>query len=110
MERIRQKYICKYQIKKGIGGIKKLINLKKNNFSAALMIDQSIGGNFVNYSTALTTTIPAQLVKKFDIPIVPVYIEREDINFKIIIDKPIKFSTDDTDQYITNKLNEILEK
>ena len=29
MEGIRRKYICKYQIKKGIGGLKKLINLKK---------------------------------------------------------------------------------
>ena len=28
MERIRKKYICKYQIKKGIGGMKKLIHLK----------------------------------------------------------------------------------
>ena len=29
MERIRKKYICKNQIKKGIGGMKKLISLKK---------------------------------------------------------------------------------
>ncbi len=29
MERIRKKYICKMQIKKGIGGLKKLISLKK---------------------------------------------------------------------------------
>jgi hypothetical protein len=29
MERIRTKYICKNQIKKGIGGLKKLIALKK---------------------------------------------------------------------------------
>ena len=29
MERIRKKYICKHQIKKGIGGIKKLIELQK---------------------------------------------------------------------------------
>ena len=32
MERIRKKYICKNQIKKGIGGMKKLINLKKKKF------------------------------------------------------------------------------
>ena len=114
MERIRQKYICKHQIKKGIGGIKKLLNLKKNNFSTALMIDQrvseGISSNFFNHK-ALTTTIPAQLVKKFNIPVVPVYIERiEGINFKIIFNKPINFSKDDTDQYITDKLNEILER
>ena len=29
MEKIRKKYICKHQIKKGIGGMKKLIHLKK---------------------------------------------------------------------------------
>ena len=29
MEKIREKYICKHQIRKGIGGMKKLIHLKK---------------------------------------------------------------------------------
>ena len=29
MEKIRKKYICKNQIKKGIGGLKKLINVFK---------------------------------------------------------------------------------
>ena len=36
MEGLRQKFICKYQIKKGIGGLKKLISLKKNNFSTEI--------------------------------------------------------------------------
>ena len=31
MERIRKKYICENQIKKGIGGLKNLITLKKKN-------------------------------------------------------------------------------
>ena len=79
MERIRKKYICENQIKKGIGGMKKLIDLKKNHYSTALMIDQRVSegilSNFFN-KEALTTTIPAQLVKKFNIPIVPIYIER----------------------------------
>ena len=35
MERIRKKYICKNQIKKGIGGIKNLINFTKKNYSTA---------------------------------------------------------------------------
>ena len=42
MENIRKKYICKNQIKKGIGGIKKIIQLKKQNYSTALMIDQRV--------------------------------------------------------------------
>ena len=68
MEGIRKKFICKHQIKKGIGGLKKLISLKKNNYSTALMIDQRVSEgilcNLFNQD-ALTTTIPAQLVKKF---------------------------------------------
>ena len=113
MERIRKKYICKNQIKKGIGGLKNLITLKKKNFSTALMIDQRVTegilSNFFN-EKALTTTVPAQLVKKFDIPIVPVYIERiKDINFKILINQPIKFSKDTSIQTITDELNQVLE-
>ena len=113
MERIRKKYICKYQIKKGIGGLKNLIKLKKKNFSTALMIDQRVSeGILSNFfgEKAFTTTIPAQLIKKFNIPVVPVYIERtKDIKFKIIIEKPIYFSKDDTIQEITDELNKILE-
>ena len=42
MEKIRKKYICKNQIKKGIGGLKELIKLNKKDFSTALMIDQRV--------------------------------------------------------------------
>ena len=114
MERIRKKYICKNQIKKGIGGIKKLINLKKNNYSTALMIDQRVSegikSNFFN-NEALTTTIPAQLVKKFKIPVVPIFIERiNNLNFKITINKPITFSNETSIKNITDELNQILEE
>ena len=114
MERIRRKYICKNQIKKGIGGLKKLINLKKKNYSTALMIDQRVSegilSNLFN-EKALTTTIPAQLIKKFNIPVVPIYIERtEGINFRININKPINFAEDTSTQNITDELNQILEE
>ena len=114
MERIRKKYICKKQIKKGLVSLRQLIALKKNNFSTAIMIDQRVSegilSNFFNHE-ALTTTIPAQLVKKFNIPIVPVYIERiGNINFKICISKPIYFDEDTTTDKITDELNRILEK
>ena len=114
MERIRKKYICRDQIKKGIGGIKKLINLKKSNYSTALMIDQRVSegikSNFFN-NEALTTTIPAQLVKKFKIPVVPIFIERiNNLNFKITINKPINFSNETSIKNITDELNQILEK
>ena len=114
MERIRKKYICKHQIKKGIGGLKQLIHLKKKNFSTALMIDQRVSegilSNFFN-NEALTTTIPAQLVRKFNIPIVPIRIERvNNLNFEITIEKPMIFQKDTSTQEITDKLNIILEK
>ena len=114
MEYIRKKYICKNQIKKGIGGLKKLINYKKKNYSTALMIDQRVSegiqSNFFN-AKAFTTTIPAQLIKKFNIPVVPIYIERTDkISFKIIIHKPVNFPENHSIQNITDELNIILEK
>ena len=113
MENIRTKYICKNQIKKGIGGMKKLIKLQKNNCSTALMIDQRVSegikSNFFNQE-ALTTTIPAQLVKKFNMPVVPIFIERiNKTSFKISIKKPIKFDKETSTKNITDQLNKMLE-
>ena len=113
MENIRTKYICKNQIKKGIGGMKKLIKLKKNNCSTALMIDQRVSegikSKFFNQE-ALTTTIPAQLVKKFNMPVVPIFIERiNKTSFKISIKKPIKFDKKTSAKDITDQLNKMLE-
>jgi KDO2-lipid IV(A) lauroyltransferase len=114
MVNIRKKYICKNQIKKGIGGMKKLFTLKKNNYSTALMIDQRVSegirSNFFNQE-ALTTTVPAQLIKRFNIPVVPIFIERiNEINFKITINKPILFTKDSSLEEITSKLNLNLEE
>ena len=78
------------------------------------MIDQrvteGIESNFFNNS-AYTTTIPAQLVKKFNCKVVPVYIERiENISFEITINKPIEFKKDESLSSITQALNIWLEK
>ena len=114
MERVRKKHICKVQIKKGITGLRDVIKLYKKNYSTALMIDQRVSEGikikFFNHD-ALTTTIPAQLVKKFKMPIVPIFIERfEKINFKITIRQPLHFSENDTIETITEDLNQILEE
>ena len=114
MERIRKKYICNNQIKKGIGGLKELIKLNNEGYSTALMIDQRVSqgikSNFFN-EEAFTTTVPAQLVKKFNIPVVPIFIERyEGIKFKMKDFKPVHFSVEDTIENITADLNKILEK
>ena len=113
MEKIRRKFICKNQIRKGISGTKELLKFFKNGTSVALMIDQRVSegvlSNFFN-EKALTSTIPAQLVKKYKIPVVPVYIERiNEINFQIIIKDPINFSAETSIQNITDDLNKILE-
>ena len=114
MEKIRKKYICKKQVKKGISGTKELLRYFKNGSSIALMIDQRVSqgikANFFG-KDAFTTTIPAQFVKKFDAKIVPVCIERtENDLFKIKIDEPIKFDKQETIPSITLSLNRILEK
>ena len=40
MEKIRKKYICKNQIKKGASGVRELLKLYKKGYSIALMIDR----------------------------------------------------------------------
>ena len=114
MERIRKKYICKKQIKKGISGTKEILQNFKSGTSIALMIDQRVSqgikSNFFN-KEALTTTIPAQFVKKFNSKIVPIYIERiKNSNFKLKIYEPLNFDKNDTLEKITLDLNKILEK
>ena len=114
MERIRKKYICKKQIKKGIAGTKELLQNFKNGSSIALMIDQRVTeGIMCDFfgQKARTTTIPAQFVKKFNAKIVPVYIQRFDNNkFKLEFDSVIEFKSDETLDAITLKLNKILEE
>ena len=114
MERIRKKYICKNQIKKGIGGLKDLLKLNKEGYSTALMIDQRVTqGSRLNFfnEKAFTTTIPAQLAKKFNIPVVPIFIERFDgIKFRMKVHKPLYFSDKSSTDVITGQLNKILER
>ncbi len=114
MENIRKKYICENQIQKGISGMKSLLKLFKNKTSIALMIDQRVSeGIKCNFfgNKALTTTIPAQFVKKFNAKIIPVYIERLNNNgFKIKYHDPLVFQDQANINEITLKLNQELEK
>ena len=114
MEKIRTKYICRKQIKKGGSGTRELLESFKNNYSIAIMIDQrvseSIKVDFFNQK-ASTTTIPAQLFKKFGSKIVPIYIERiNGVYFKMTVSRPIIFEKESTIEEITLKLNKWLEK
>ena len=113
MEKIRKKFICKKQIKKGISGTKELlINFKKGT-SIALMIDQRVSQGIradLFGEKALTTTIPAQFIKKFNIKVIPVSIERKNIEiFRITFHPPIGFPKNASVEFITSELNKFLE-
>ena len=114
MEEIRENFICKNQIKKGRSGTRQIIeNIKKGN-SVALMIDQRVReGIKINFfgKPASTTTIPAQLIKKYKCDLVPIYIDRRKNNyFKMFVSEPIKIRDNKSIKEITEHLNKILEK
>ena len=114
MEKIRLNDICKKQIKKGKSGTRELLQLFKDGYSIALMIDQRVSEGIKSQlfkRSALTTTIPAQLVKKYGVDVVPIYIERKKkIYFKMYVNKPINFKKNVSLEEVTETLNQELEK
>ncbi len=114
MEHLRKKYICQNQIKKGITGVRESIEYLKKEKSIALMIDQRVSeGEIVNFCNkpALTTTLPAQLSIKFNLDILPVYIERKkNNNFVIEFHERINPKNFKDKIDLTIELNNILEK
>ncbi len=114
MEHIRINYICKNQIRKGRSGTRQILeNLKKGN-SIALMIDQRVTqGIKINFfgDLASTTTIPAQIIKKYKCDLVPIYIERTKKHyFKMYVSQPIVINSEKSNEEISIHLNKILEK
>ena len=114
MEQIRKNNICKNQIKKGRAGSREIIKYLTKGTSIAVMIDQRVREGekiefFNNYAT--TTTIPAQLIKKYNCDLVPVYIERKNKNyFKMYISEPIRIDKNKSILETTKFLNNLLEK
>ena len=113
MEFLRKKYVCKNQIKKGINGVRQAIQYIKQGHSIALMIDQRVSeGEKINFfgKTAFTTTLPAQLAQKFNLKIVPVFLERtQDDKFRISFYKEIDPNNYKNKLDISIKLNQIIE-
>ena len=113
MEYIRKKYVCENQIKKGLKGVRESIEYLKKDISIALMIDQRLSeGEKIPFfgKLAFTTTLPAQLAIKFNVPIIPVFIERIDPDkFRIEFFKEIYASNIDNKINLTKKLNKVLE-
>ena len=114
MEYLRKKYVCKNQIKKGINGVRETIEYIKKKYSIALMIDQRVSeGEKINFfgKPALTTTLPAQLSTKYDLGIIPVYIQRDKNNkFKIEFQNEINPKNFENKLELTKELNKVLEK
>ena len=114
MEQIRTENICKNQIKKGRAGSREIIKNLIKGKSIAIMIDQRVREgikiDFFN-NQATTTTIPAQLIKKYNCELVPVYIERRKNNyFKMFVSRPIKIDKNKSVLEITKFLNNLLER
>ena len=114
MEYLRRKFVCQNQIKKGVNGVRKAIDFVKKNYSIALMVDQRVSeGEKINFfgKPALTTTLPAQIAIKYDLPIIPVFIKRnKDNSFTIRFFKKI-VHTDFKDKLeLTLRLNQIIEQ
>ena len=79
MEYLRKTFVCQYQIKKGLSGVKEALEYMKKGFSIALMVDQRVSeGSKIKFfnNNAYTTTLPAQLASRFNCDIVPIYISR----------------------------------
>ena len=114
MENIRKKYICRKQVKKGISGAKEILKYFKSGTSIALMIDQRVSeGEKVSFfgKPSLTTTLPAQLALKYDLKIIPVFIERiKNDAFKLEFQKEINPNNFKNKLELTKELNIILEK
>jgi KDO2-lipid IV(A) lauroyltransferase len=114
MEYLRKKYVCRNQIKKGINGVREAIEYIKKKHSVALMIDQRVSeGEKINFfgKPAFTTTLPAQLSIKYNLSIIPVFIERIEQNkFKIEFQKEVNPKNFKDKLQLTNELNHVLEK
>ena len=78
------------------------------------MIDQRVTeGIKIDFfgNLASTTTIPAQIIKKYQYDLVPIYIERfEKFNFKMYVSQPIEINSEKSQKEISEHLNTILEK
>jgi len=113
MEYLRKKHVCKNQIKKGRRGVKEAIECINNQYSIALMVDQRVSeGEKIKFfnEKALTTTLPGQLALRYNLDIVPIFIERKNNNlFQMKIYKPIKSSDFKNKSEVSEKLNNIIE-
>ena len=113
MEHVRKKYVCKNQIKKGRRGVKESVEYIRNDHSIALMVDQRVTeGEKIKFfgEDSFTTTLPGQLSLKYNLDLVPIFIERKNNDlFKMKVYEPIKPSNFKDTSEVSKKLNQIIE-
>ena len=120
MEYWRKKYICTNQIPKKIpgklgDGTRELLRSIHKKTNIAVMVDQSITqGKKINFfnEPAFTTSIPSQLVLKYNYQIVPIAIRRvKKYQFVMDIFNPISIDKKKDDEFsIGKKINEKIEE
>ena len=113
MEYLRKKYVCGFQIKKGRSGVREAMNYIQKKFSIALMVDQRVSeGEKVKFFNvdSFTSTLPAQLALKYNLDIVPIFLERKnDKYFFMKVLKPINPEKIGNKIEVTKKINKIIE-
>ena len=83
--------------------------IRESNIKKISEIISKINKNIILVHGAGSYAHP--LVKKYNIPVVPIYIERiNGLEFKISINEPIFFSKETSIKTITDELNKVLEK
>ncbi len=114
MEYLRRKYVCNNQIKKGRSGVRETMDYIQKKFNVALMVDQRVSeGEKVKFFSAdsYTTTLPAQLALKYNLQIVPIFLERKNnSNFHMKVLAPISANKIGNKIEITKKINQTIEK
>ena len=114
MEYLRRKYVCNNQIKKGRSGVRETMDYIQKKFNVALMVDQRVSeGEKVKFFSAdsYTTTLPAQLALKYNLHIVPIFLERKNVsNFHMKVLAPISANKIGNKIEITKKINQTIEK
>ena len=120
MEYWRKKYICNFQIPKKIpgksgDGTRQFIKAIQIQTNIAVMVDQSITqGKRIDFfgEKAFTTSIPSQLVLKYNYQIVPISIKRvKKYEFVMDIFNPISIDKKKDDELsIGKKVNEKIEE
>lgn len=96
--KLRGKVMTRRQIPKGMAGARPMIDLLKDDYSIAFLADQKlkVGGICVPFMGRMAMTAPAaaRLAVRFDLPVLPVSIERlNGAYFRVINHEPIAYRT-----------------